>query len=449
MKLWNFQKVAGDEAMSTIGKKQRLLVVSPAGSGKTVMIGDVVGRALLAGYRRVLVVSHRKEIIDQTATILGQMGLGATDIGVLRGNASYHLHAPVVIASAASLRARKWMFKNTTDLVIVDEAHHVLAEKYRETIEYFDKARHLGYTATPFRLDGMGLKDFYDKMFVAARPSNLIDDKMLSKPLVYRAPAEFMPDLRDLRIAHGDYITKDLYERVNTTKLMGNLVSNYQKRANGKRAIAFAVSVEHSKLIASQFNSAGIPAAHVDGTMDDEERDDILRDFRDGKTHILSNCFILSEGYDLPDCEVVILARPTKSLTLFLQQTGRAMRFKDGKKPVVLDHAQLLEQFGLPYADREFQLINTKIDVKVVKPASVKDCPECGAVLLASVGSCEECGFVFETVVRQLPEVVQTTLVPYSEAEKTKLEQKLKVSYPPEWVEKIMKIWVGHREKNA
>lgn len=431
--------------MHALDKGKRPLVVSPAGSGKTWMIGDVVGRCLQSGFKRILVISHRKEIIDQTASILGFMGLGATDIGVLRGEASYHLHAPVVIASIASLHRKTWMFKEA-DLVVVDEAHHVLAPKYKGTVETFKKARHVGYTATPLRLDGKGLADFYNRMITAAYPSQLIQGEKLSKPLIYRAPTEFMPNLRNLKIAMGDYLIKDLYERVNTNELMGNLVANYKARALGKRAIAFAVNVEHSLHIAEQFKKAGIAAAHVDGKMEEEERDAVLRDFRDGKIHVLSNCFILSEGYDLPDCEAVILARPTKSLTLYLQQAGRAMRYRPGKKPIILDHAQLLEPFGLPYADRAFELTATKQAPHVTQPASVKDCPQCSAVIPAGSGACEHCGFVFETVSRDLPNVVPATLVPYTDEEKTKFEERLKTkNYPPEWVEKITKIWVGHR----
>jgi superfamily II DNA or RNA helicase len=258
-----------------------------------------------------------------------------------------------------------------------------------------------------------------------------------------------MPNLRDVRIAMGDYVVKDLYERVNTSKLMGSLVSNYSAHAYGKRAIAFAVNVEHSKKITEQFKHAGIHAAHVDSTMEEDVRDEILRDFRDGKISVLSNCFILSEGYDLPDCEAVILARPTKSLTLYLQQAGRSMRFKEGKKPIILDHAQLLETFGVPYADRPFQLVSSQQPNEVVNPAPVKDCPECGATMPIGVGQCEECGFVFDTVVRDLPEVVPMTLVEYSEKEKSALEAKLFAKYPKAWAEKIMRIWVGHRENQV
>lgn len=446
--LRDFQRTAVAQAEQSLEKGNRVLVVSPGGSGKTVVIAELARRAYLRG-ERVLILSHRKEIVDQTGGLLPRMDIKAEDVGVIMAREPLSPSAPIQIASIMTLSRRR---KVPTDfqLVLVDETHHVLAPGYLEVMRRFPRARCVGFTATPFRLDGLGLRDFYDDMVVAAMPSELIQAGFLAAPTMFLAPDPFLPDLRDLKVARGDYAVPSLDERVNTREIVGGLPSNYLQHAEGKKAIAFAVSRAHSRNITEAFLAAGIPAAHVDGTMAKDERESILLDFAVGSTMVLSNCLVLSEGYDLPLCEAVVMARPTQSLVLYLQQAARAMRPLGGKKAVILDHARNLERFGLPDADRLFCLTSTKKNRDAWNAGPIKVCPDCGAVVAASTAYCPNCGHVFDSAIRALPEETGDKLTEYARAEKEALAGRLRAyakahRWSTEWVDQILALWVGLR----
>jgi DNA repair protein RadD len=440
---WDYQKEAVRLVWEALGAGRRALVVSPGGSGKTVMIAQQTADALKRGASRVLVVSHRKEIIDQTQAVLKRLGLDPKNIGVLMGAQADNLGAPIVVASMMTLVRRRTPLLASD--IVVDEAHHALALGYTNVLKQYPDARHTGYTATPFRMDGKGLGDFYTEMIIAAKPSALIERKRLAKPLIYRAPEDFMPTLKDLKIARGDYAIDALAGRVNDRKLVGNIVGNWEARARGKRTIAFAVNIEHSQHIVANFKAHGIPAAHVDGAMPAEEREQILADFAAGKILVLGNCMVLSEGYDLPACEVVILARPTQSLALYIQQAARAMRYLEGKQALLMDHGRLLEQFGLPEADRDYVLTKTKANKAVWNAGPIKDCPGCGIAVPAGTQCCPNCGHMFANMARGIPTESQDSLTPYFEAERMKMEARLVAKYGADSAQtkEFMRLFVG------
>lgn len=436
---WDYQKKAVQMVWAHLAQNAKVLVVSPGGSGKTVMIAQQAAEAVQRGAERVLIISHRKEIIEQTQLTLLKLGLKSSDIGVLMGSVRENLGARVVVASMMSLI--RWKLPLHATDVIVDEAHHVLATGYSKVLDRYPTARHTGYTATPFRMDGRGLGDFYTAMIVAALPSALIERNKLAQPIIYRAPDDFMPRLADLKVARGDYVSDALNERVNSRALVGNIVENYKKHADGKRAIAFAVSIEHSERIVSNFLEAGIAAAHVDGTMPAEKREQLLASFREGKIQVVSNCMVLSEGYDLPACDAVIMARPTQSLTLYIQQAARGMRYLPGKHPVLLDHGRLLEQFGLPEADRHYVLTKTKENLSQWSAGPVKDCPQCGACVSAATRFCPNCSHEFPTIARGIPMESDTALSPFDEAARVALEQRVYAEHgDTKWSREILAL---------
>jgi len=453
LKLWSFQTAAVNRAEELLDKKKAVLVVSPGGSGKTVMIAEMALRATSKYKGRTVILSHRKEIVEQTVATLLRNGVPEKDVGVIMSSDTHNSYARVIVASVATM-ARRTKYTRDVDLCIVDEAHHIMAKSYLAVTEGFPKARQVGFTATPFRLDGKGLRDFYDEMVVAAFPSELIKKKHLAQPVIYRAPEEFMPDLSDLKVAKGDYILNQLDRRVRKKNLVGDLVRNYKLRAEGKRALAFGVSIAHSKEIAERFNEEGVPAAHLDGGTSKTHREETLQKFRDGEILVVSNCLLLGEGYDLPTCEVVIMARPTKSLVMYMQQAARGMRYLPGKTPVLLDHSRLLETFGLPEADREFVLTTTKQNKETWGSAPVKDCPNCGASVLISTLKCPLCDHEFLDIIRSIPTETDVLLARYGNEDRDRLAARLQShaqehGYPDLWVEQLMKIWVGYRAPEA
>src|SRR5690606_6245781 len=202
-------------------------------------------------------------------------------------------------------------------LIVFDECHHIGAASWESIFDAFPEAKVLGLTATPWRLDGQGLGRWFSHMVSGPTVTDLIENGSLSP---YRLFAPAIPDLSDVKTAAGDYQRGALAKAMDKPAIVGDAIGHYKRLCPGKRAVVFAAGVENSKHIVAQFLAAGIPAEHVDGSMGDVERDGAVDRFRRGETLILSNADLFGEGFDVPAIEAAILLRPTKSLSLYLQQ---------------------------------------------------------------------------------------------------------------------------------
>lgn len=286
--------------------------------------------------------------------------------------------------------ARRLRNASAPDLIITDENHHSLADTYKKIYSAFPDAKRLGVTATPERLDGSGLIDVNDILIEGVTAKWLIDNAFLS-PYDYYAPCIKMPKFR---IRHGDFdaaqVSDFFHDNIRT--IYGDVLKHYKRLANGKQAICYLSGIDVSKETAKLFNSDGIPAAHIDGDTPKAERDRIINDFRDGKIKILCNVDLISEGFDVPDCECVILLRPTKSLILYIQQSMRCMRFKEGKRAIIIDHINNIALHGFPDAEREWKLEGHP---KTKGEAPIKTCPYCFACVPMGTVECPHCGHVF------------------------------------------------------
>jgi len=449
IELYDFQRKAVRDVKKEFKEKNKILVTSPPGSGKTVMIAELA-RLAVNRKEKVLIIGQRREMLKQTYAHLLGVGAAEQHIGEIYPNSdrSLDLSKPIQIISAMTGLRRNLFPK--ADLVIMDEAHHIVAEGHARIISNYPKKDIVGFTATPIRMDGKGLGDVFDVLLTAAYPSDLIKDKKLAKPKSFSVPDEFLPDLTRIRRAMGDYVLPQLSERVNRKKLVGSIVGEYLKRAKDKTAICFATGLEHSKHIVNQFIAAGVPAEHLEGSMDAKERDGIVNRLREGETKVVSNVGILHEGFNLPKTYAVILARPTLSLALYLQQVGRALRRYGNINPLILDHARNVLRFGLPEADREFDLHNTV--VVNVKQSTVKKCPECFVIISLGCKTCPECGYEFKAE-PLIPEESKKSLEELTKTEKEKLKQRLedylekKGEKDPVWIARVIEAWTAARSE--
>lgn len=365
---------------------RRVLLVAPTGAGKTEMAS-----ALFARHATGLFLVHRLELVEQAAERFSRHGLR---VGIIQGDTPQTPEAPIQVASVQSLSRRA---KPPADIVITDEAHHAVAGSFADVIEAYPDAFHVGVTATPYRLDGHGLGTLFEEIIVAAHPLELVELGYLVRPRIYTAPP---PDLSGIRKVAGDYAQGQLSERM--TSLVGNVVETWQTRAEGRKTVVFAVDIAHSKALAERFLAAGIPSEHFDGGDDRPARRAVLARFRSGETTVLSNCSLISEGFDLPEIGVVQMARPTASRALYKQQVGRAMRPAEGKADcVILDNAGNFSRFGDPLDVEEYSLTN---EVKVPHPVPVKTCKGCFAVIPASAPSCPYCGYAPPVETRMVTE---------------------------------------------
>lgn len=330
-----------------LGNLRNILFQMPTGTGKTSVFSEIVRKAQIKG-KTALIVVHRIELVEQIVERLFNFGVNA---GIISSGKRPDNSLAVQVATIQTLSRRD---PPAADIVIIDECHHAKAQTYRTLWNIYPQARFLGVTATPVRLNGDGFQDLFDTLIVLGKLSFFIKEGFLT-PLKHMVC--FTPDLSRVKLRMREYDAQMLKSVMLDNRLMANLIKSYQQHALGKKTIVFAVDVEHSKKIIQRFTEAGISAAHIDATTPKSERQTILDQFRAGSIRVLSNVDIVSEGFDVPDCEVVQLARPTKSLTLYLQQVGRCMRPSKGKSfGLVLDNAGLWLEHGLSYIDRDWSL---------------------------------------------------------------------------------------------
>lgn len=392
----------------------RIVAVGPTGCGKTAVAAKMIIRALRKGME-CMFLAHRKELIDQTSLALTKLGVSH---GVIMGkHALTRPDAKVQVASIQSLQAkRKCMSCNDREslkstcnlcggtgkeisrklpkanLIIVDEAHRVMGDGYTALLQKYPEARVLAITATPWRLDGQGLGGMFSKMVVIANMQELIDQKYLLPPRLFGPPQDI--DLKGIRMIRRDYDTEQLGDRMKQETLVGNIVDHYQELANGERAVAFAVNVAHSREIMKRFVERGIACEHLDGETPKAQREAILSRLASGQTRVVTNVDVLVEGWDLPSLHCVILARPTKSITRYLQQVGRAMRpYGDQRYALILDHANCVKDHKLPQMFRAWSLEDRKPEGRPKGPkveAEFVPCPKCEQYMRAG-GACSHC----------------------------------------------------------
>ncbi|MCC6649276.1 MAG: DEAD/DEAH box helicase [Polyangiaceae bacterium] len=385
---------------------RRVLLVAPTGAGKTVVAASIMEAAAARG-EHVLFLAHRRELIQQTYRKLLELGVCEDDVGVIMASDRRRRPAALVqVASVDTLRARA---KPRADLVFVDEAHRAEARTYKAIAAAYPDAVHVGLTATPYRADGKGLGGSYDELVVVASTRELIADGYLVEPRVLTVPASSLPDLSRVRVRGGDYDEKALGDAVNQRALVGNIVEHWLQHAACARTVVFAVSIAHSRHVVERFREAGVPAEHLDGGTPTGDRDALLARLERGETRVVGSVGTLCEGWDMPSVKCAILARPTKSTGLYLQQAGRILRPWEGIGALILDHAGCAVEHGLPQDDRVFTLdgVEKAADPKRKQPRA-KTCPSCFAVLPLGTGVCPLCATFLGGATAPLRETADT-----------------------------------------
>ncbi|HAC66129.1 MAG TPA: ATP-dependent helicase [Cyanothece sp. UBA12306] len=338
----------------------RVLAQLPTGAGKTICFA-AIAREFACRSEKVIILAHREELVLQAADKLRK--ITEQDVGIIKAKYRPNYSLSVQVASVQSLVRRASVIEKV-GLVIIDEAHHSTAKTYRQILERYPDAYQLGVTATPIRLDGVGFRDLFDELVCGLTIKELIKQKYLSRFRLYADPNPM--STKGVRMAQGDYSVKGLEKANNILHLSGQLIESYLEYAQGKRCLVFAININHSQMIAARYKEVGIPAFHLDGKTPDQERREAIEKFRKGEFLVLTNCQLFDEGLDIPGLEAVQIAKPTKSLTKWLQMVGRVLRPSEGKQcAVILDHTKNWAIHGLPNRERIWTLDGVEEKEKV------------------------------------------------------------------------------------
>jgi DNA repair protein RadD len=387
--------------------QRRVIVVAPTGAGKTFIAAEIIKRKVAAG-QKVLVLAHTREIIRQTSEEI--FGHGIVH-GVIQAGFTPRPLERVEVASIQTLWSRAFRSEGVeppaADLLVIDECHHCPAKTYRKIIDSYPNAILLGLTATPCRGDGRGLGGIFEMIIECPQVAELISLKRLVKTKVY-APVE--PDLRGVRTQAGDYVETHLADRMDRPKLIGDIVTHWHRYGGRRKTVCFAVNVQHSIHIRDEFVKSDVRAEHIDGDTPKFERDATLARLASGELDLVTNCMVLTEGWDQPEVSCCILARPTKKMGLYRQMVGRVLRPAEGKTDaIVLDHSGAVFRHGFVEDHVDWTL---DPDRRAESPTHNARAREAGSRLLECVRCttirvagerCSNCGYQPERSARDVP----------------------------------------------
>lgn len=330
---------------------RRVMIQMPTGTGKTEVFAAIVKKYLQSNDDQVLILVHRKELVEQIMERMKKFDISSTRIQAgFKSDATKR----VFVGMVQSMKKRMGVLENV-GLIIIDEAHHSVAKSYVQILRAFPKALQLGVTATPIRLNGEGFRHLFDELLCSYGVKEFMSRGFLSN---YRHIATSYIDLKKLAVGKTREFTEEsLMDVMGEETVMANVVQGYFDHANGKKAIVFAVTIIHCHMIAERFKLRGVRAEVISSLTEKEERSKLLELFIQGEIKVLVNVNIFSEGFDCPDIEAVILARPTKSIAMYYQQVGRVLRpHKDKEHGIVLDNAMLWKEHGLVTQDISWTL---------------------------------------------------------------------------------------------
>ena len=356
----SFKKQIYEKWKSNVGS---VLLQMPTGTGKTKLFVSIINdfQKYATGHEtksNILVITHRRELVKQIANELSSYGLLCSYITA--DNPYSHWNPkPVCVASIQTLNRRLYYWqKHHFDLIIIDEAHHARGKSYHSVLRLWPDTKVLGVTATPYRMNEAGLACEFQELIISPAIKEFIDAGYLSNYEYYSVTDdnELYKGLEYLPLdAYGDYKISNLWRFCDKDKIRAEIVASYLKIAKDKKGIVYTINREHNNKLCNEFRKCGVIAYGIDAKTDESDREYIVEQFRKGNIQVLCNVNIFTEGFDCPDVEFIQLARPTKSLGLYLQQVGRGLRIAPGKEKVIfIDNVGMYNKYGFPSKKRQW-----------------------------------------------------------------------------------------------
>lgn len=364
-----YQQDVKDKIFTLWKSEKNVMLQMPTGAGKTILFSSVINDIIKVPDSKILIIAHRKELLDQISSHLSKYNI---EHGIIASNKKRSLEKNVQVASIQTLthKNNEEITKSfVPDFIVIDEAHHTLANTYDQLWKFYPRSWKLGVTATPCRINGAPFTNHFSELISSLSVKELIEKGFLSDYTFYTENPDSDLSKAILSIkkksSTGDYRINDLLQNLNVERHVKKLVLSYSTYANGLKGIVYCISIEHAHNICEAYKNIGVVAEYIDSKTPKTEREQIVQDFKDGKIQVLVNVDIFSEGFDCPDVEFIQMARPTWSLSKYMQQVGRGLRTSPGKdKTIILDNAGMYARFGLPSDTRLWNATFAGVDFR-------------------------------------------------------------------------------------
>lgn len=312
MNLRPYQEKIIQDTCEALNHKMRQLIVLPTGSGKTVIFSHILGKMNL----RSLILAHTNELVEQAKNTLSK-------------TVKKQIYEVSTVQKISNMKNLNKFSGKEFDLIIFDECHRAGANSYKKIIDKFSHAKILGVTATPFRTDGQNIDHIFGKSICSISILDMIREGFLCDFEGYRVMTGI--SLRGISTVRGDFVSTKLSSIINVKNRNSLIVREYLNICPKDKALAFTANIEHCDELANEFRNNGITCQSIHGNLSLSKRAKYLQDFKSGRIQVLTNCQVLTEGFDEPSIQCLLMARPTTSKTLYMQMLGRGSRIYPGK----------------------------------------------------------------------------------------------------------------------
>ena len=414
MILREYQEIAINDASDALDKHGNTLVVAPTGAGKTIMLSALVGKRYKSS-QNVLILQHRDELVSQNSNKFHRVNpsLSSSEVNAAQKDWS----GDAVFAMVQTL-SREHNLDNMPklDLIVVDEAHHTIADTYQRIIKAAKKANEgvqiVGFTATPNRGDKKGLRNVFTNCSHQIDISTLIREGFLVPPKTYVIDVGVQDELRQVRKSASDFDMADVEKIMNHRAINQRVVEEWDAKAGDRQTIVFCSTIKHAEDLCKEFISYGIDAAMVTGKTPKDERAEILADLSNGDIQVVVNVAVLTEGFDSPPVSCIVLTRPCSYKATMVQMIGRGLRTVDQDEfPGVIKSDCIVMDFGTSVLTHGSLDDAVDLDGKEASGSGeppIKICSNCKAEIPLGVKECPICGHESE---RPEPEIVENFIL--------------------------------------
>lgn len=411
MLLRPYQEAAITDACKALDKHKNTIVVAPTGAGKTIMLSALVGKRYKNG-KKVLVMQHRDELVDQNKSKFERLNPYITT-SIVNGTVKDWKGGTVFSMVQTISRDNNLKDRPAFDMVVIDESHHAAADTYLKVIDAVKEdnpdAEIVGFTATPNRGDGKGLRKVFNNCSHQIDISTLIREGFLVPPKSYVIDCGVNDSLRNVAISGNDFNMEQVESIMNRKVINQRVVEEYINHAEGRKTVVFCSTIKHAEDLLEEFTDQDINAKLVTGDTPKADRAQILHDLAHGNVEVVVNVSVLTEGFDAPPVSCIILTRPCSQKATMVQMIGRGLRTIDPEEfPNLVKRDCIVLDFGTSVLTHGSLEDSVSLDDKEKGEAPLKQCPECEAVVPMGSKICPICEHIFDSGEKEEKEELHT-----------------------------------------